>query len=84
MFPFISHSDIVSINLVILILENIGQCDVITFNTNKNKNISLESIDMHYHSLIQVIMTVSTLIIAVILHIIRLSPDRYRHNKNDQ
>jgi hypothetical protein len=47
-FFLISLSDITSINLVTLILNNIGQ--LMTFNTDKDNNVRLEGPNTHYHS----------------------------------
>jgi hypothetical protein len=45
-FPLISQSDFVSINLLTLILENICQCDIKHIMTDKNNDVSSEGLDL--------------------------------------
>jgi hypothetical protein len=44
-FPLIPHGDIVNINELTLILKIISQC----YDNNKNNNISIEGLTIHYH-----------------------------------
>jgi hypothetical protein len=50
-WTLISLNDIVSINLVTLLLENIGQFDhdIMILNTDKINNVSFKGLIIHYH-----------------------------------